>query len=526
MLKKSLNSKEYALENKSFTLPYKFIYLLLLAVPALILGFYINYSGAYVYWIFPQIQQGINTGFLDADSLASPGYAAFLIVMSELLGTSPVATTYLPIGTILYTVTMFALATLIFSEKKYVYFLTFYAAWDSTLIANYNATFYSLSHPLFIVCLILILKIDKLKKIDTSTLICIVLLYLGVFYVHPESPLWMILSIIGMNVSLLLLVLFRRDIKIEKSNIQHQLIYLTVAMIIIYLFLNRLVFTDWMPRVDNIDMGDTVSAFVSSKLNPSVDSNEYSGQIFNGYYNYSRIVQYLLMFGLIFAGFINYLKNWRSKKSMSSENIFSFNIWVILFLIAIIDTILYSIEGWVSLKFINLMFPILAILSVRNFKISERKKDILLVLFSLVVIISSIGLMSELFEKSSTTHEDIEPSASWILTNSIDNPTILADVPTYTKILVQSSLKDISFVHQHYTLEIYKAMVEYSANSQINEGVNHYDYIFIDTKGTNKAIETVGNRHFEPLSKYSTMIDNNRGLNKVYWDNQIVILYT
>ena len=87
MLRNSLDSKERTLDKQRFTLVYSFIYILLLAVPALILGFYLSYSGAYVYWIFPQIQQGINTGFLDADSLASPGYAAFLIVVIELLGT-------------------------------------------------------------------------------------------------------------------------------------------------------------------------------------------------------------------------------------------------------------------------------------------------------------------------------------------------------------------------------------------------------------------------------------------------------
>jgi len=198
-------------------------------------------------------------------------------------------------------------------------------------------------------------------------------------------------------------------------------------------------------------------------------------------------------------------------------------LWIIFILVAVIDTVIYSIEGWISIKFVNLAFPILALISLKSSTLPEKGKSLILIFFVFIVLIGGMLLTGELAQNWSTTCGDIEQGSLWLLSNS-NNPTILTDVPTYTKILVVSSFIDLPFSPVYYTLSTYKQIVEPTPPSIDNSTQNEYNYLVIDKKNVGRAVGTLGNRYYEPLSHhYSSGLNNNHQLNKIYSDDRIEV---
>lgn len=478
-----------------------------------------------MFWIFPEIQRCINVGFIDSDNLASPAYAIALAMTSVILAISPVTTSYLPVGTILYIVALFTLSTKLFTDYRYVFIIAFYAAWDSTLITNYNMTFYSLSHPLFVIFLLIVLKQYESKKITLETTCCMLLLYLGVFYIHPESPLWMILALCGVYLSLIIGFTATGKLSLGKPTNGSKFVLLAIVFIVIYITWNRLFFNDWLPHLNDIDFGDTLTTFIASKFDRSVYTTGYAGQLFSNYYNYSRLAQYVMIFGLILMGTFQYVRDKLTRADSMQIMNPTLVIGIIFILTAVVDALIYSIEGWISLKFVNLTFPILALISLKYLRISEKGKNVVLTIFIVIVSIGGISLIGEFVQNWSTTCDDVEQGSSWILAGS-NNPAILTDVPTYTKLLVASSVQDLPFSPVYYTLDTYKQVIEAVPSSSTAENSTHadYNYVVVDKKNINRAIGALGNRYYEPLSHhYSAGLISNPKLSKIYSDDKIEV---
>ncbi len=495
-------------------------FLILLTIPSLILGNYLQYCGAYVYWVFPYIQEGVTTGYVPVESIASPGYTIFIVYISELLAIPPDQVVLLPIGAILYAVSFYLLAKNFFLKDFFIFFLIFYAIWDSTLITNYNVTFYSITHPLFIIFFIMSLKISEFQKIRFNYMCCLFLLYLGVFYVHPEAVLWMIVTLIGVYGYYTSKWLLNIDNNILNAINMNKYLYLIVSFIIIYITWNKLFFSDWLPRLDNFDFSNTLQIFLTSKLGHTTKI-EYSGQLFGDFFNYLRLMEYFIIFILIIVGVIYIIKSVKERDFFYNSKYKM--VWLILFFITLIDITVYSIEGWISTKFINLFFPVLALLSLSKINININYKKIILVILAIIILLSGLFMIKEFEHNWSTTNTNIEPGTSWCFKHSNHDSRILTDVSTYTKNLIISAKKKIGFIPVFYSLEDYKYLIEHQVAKNFSTPVS-FDYALIDQHNIDRVIGTLGNRYFEPLSLHLSYLNVNPRLNIIFIDNYIVTI--
>lgn len=509
--------------SKKFTI---LLIIIIFTIPSFIMV-HSRYIEPFAYWAIPSVMQSSDKGFMNIQAYPNPGYPMILYMISEISGLSPINILYIPIGTLLFGLSYLILSRKIFGDKKiYIVFLfIFYSIWDSTSMGNYNATFYALTHTAYIIFIFLILQTNN-KSIN----ICLVLLFMGSFTIHPEASIWMIMTIFCIYLFPFFQNILNKNkiFKFRGKSLikEHMALSLTLIFVVIYLTWNRTLYNVWFRRFVQFDYWDSFNLLFSTKLaslKMTQDAN-LSVPMLDPVYYQVRIIQYIIIILpisiviilMVWKVIINYHIDIELKKSS--------HLWYIFLLSATIDTIIYTIEGWVSIKYITLMFPFLTMLSLGRIKIKklEIMKNIIIFIFIILVIVSGFIFSNELPKKWSTTYYDTETSATWLFQKFNNNTNILTDISTYGKYISTVEYNIIYFDKPlFYNGDNYNDII--NSTYHYNTYMLSY-YIVIDYKDINRPIQTKENRYFMPLSKYVSMIDDNIKINKIYDDSNIWIL--
>jgi len=488
--------------------------------PAIVLGC-LGYVEVYVYPKIALVQQLFNMGYLDPSNVRDPGYPIWLLILSEISGLSTINLFFLPIGAFLFSLMYFCIARKIFENSAIAFFFAIYSTWDISLMGEYNATFYALTHPIYLLFILLILQLRETKK--TKILCCLYMFFIGSFLIHSEAPLWMIVAIVIINSASLMENRLKKNDR-AKIKMGHLAAF---SFIIIFLSFNSLFYDVWIKRLKNFNPSEPLSLLLTSKLKPGPwTAEKYLTSLYDPLLNWLRILQYMIIFLPIFLAILSNVRKFIMKSgriALGQKEMYLY-LWFMFIVTAFIDAVAYSVVGWVSLKYIGLVFPILTIVSLYQLGVKKNFRVVILSILMALVFSNAILYMNSLHERI-TRYNDIEAGADWLFKNSPQGKMLLTDLPTYGKFLIKTVIYNTSFTPCFYNSHIYEELFILNSSSvNISSSLEKkFDYLVVDYKSCKRPIQTIGNKYYEPLLFHLHNIDNKVALHRVYVDNIVLI---
>lgn len=438
-----------------------------------------------------------------------PGTEILVFLISEVSGFSPQELQFFPLGGF-----CFLLSYFVFNNKLHgdivislllTIFLSFLIFQDPLLITTYVHTW---AFPIYL--LAIVSYIMYMKSMDTRYFVLLFFFYLGAHLFYYTVQFWIIIFTL---LSPLILVLLKQNSQYKPRG--------TIFLIFITIFLgfNKVFYFGFLPKVRDSDISFMFSSSIDMILGFFLHENSivqekyiWTGVTSNYTHAYSALIILFIIIFICFLGlkdlFISYFK----KQKFDVHDIF----FLSLILTGIIDTISYTVIGFRLLtRFFFFFYPVLAMYTLK--KRGTNSNKIYLVLF-ILVILSSLNYISFVkspyIESSSSSYKDIEPSTQYLFRHTQTEFKLLSDHKTVGVFMVNG-------VEYERLNPVYYDEKSYS--SFIGDNYSYVaDYFVVDLNKIESPLESGWNK-YEPLSKHVTEINNNLNIEKIYYDNNIVI---
>ncbi|MEM2741208.1 MAG: hypothetical protein QXD95_03570 [Nitrososphaeria archaeon] len=352
------------------------------------------------------------------------------------------------------------------------------------------------------------------------TLCCLYLLFIYAFYIHVEAPVWMIIALLAINLSLFVRIKHRGS---ERGRIYTGLL-MALSFIVIFLSFNPIFYDVWLQQLKCFNLSEPLSLLLTSKLTPGPWTREkYLTSLHAPLLNYLRVFQYvIILFPIILAIFKSVKKVITAKTlELGGKKVHSY-LWLMILLTAFTDIAAYSVGGWISLKYVGLMFPILTVASLDYLKVRKWLKMVTLLILMFIVFSSAIFYLGSLI-KGLTTFTDIEAAANWFFKYPKEGKILLTDVSTFGKFKIKATILNTSFIPYFYNWRIYEELFKLNYSFSNSNFSKEIDYLIVDYKSSNRPTQTIRNKYYEPLFPYLQRVNNKRNLNRIYDDGIIWI---
>lgn len=485
---------------------------LIVAIPSLLLA-RIGYVEVYVYPQLAVAFQGIVKGSVDMYTLKSPGYPLTLQIISQVCGFSPTFLLYLPLGALLLIIMFFTLSKKIFGSWLLSVLFAVYAAWDPSLAGLYSVGYYSLTFPLYLAFILLGLKM--LENRHAKLLSLMYILFVGVLFVHPEAPIWMIASLTGLS----LLVLASKT-TVEHWTMVNSSSQTLLSFVIMFLAFNRIFYDVWLPKFQHFNPLTSISLLLTSRMNVgSSTSDTYLSSVYSPLFNWLRIFQYVvIIIPIIPVAIMDIRKFAKTKRLELRENQTYICLFSMLLVTAFVDVFAYSVAGWISLKYVGFMFPLLTIAALN--RLNARKWLSFGVMAVLVLLSFSSGFSYlQSFQSGLTTYADSKGSSSWLFRSFEGSKTILTDVSTYGRFLIDAARTNSSFLPRFYNSNLYE-LVWLNRSSSLR---NMFNFLIVDYRGSARPLQTIENKYYKAIGPHLGTLENKLNLDKIYDDNITLI---
>lgn len=256
----------------------------------------------------------------------------------------------------------------------------------------------------------------------------------------------------------------------------------------------------------------------------NVPSTYLSGN-YNSLVTLSGILLYLALLIPIAIYIVQSIRKFKLKYTMTLHNL----LFLSFLFTGIIDVLIYILIGFVSLKYILLVFPMLTFFSIDKL-IKSRciKKSLVILIVSLCIFKYGTYYWSTQFQDNS--YQFTDPSTKWLSNNVKSDSRILSDLNLGGKMLIESSYNNLNFTvfgFRHFERDE-NAMFLYSNNlSDANKifDFNKYNYLVLNTNNINKPFAGLAWRSFPPIENNIYYLDNYHIFNKIYDDNVFVYKY-
>jgi len=501
---------------------YFILLILIWLLPSLFLT-YIRYVDPFLWGLLSDAAAGLYRGYLSELSVESSTYIVIIYLLSIIPGISPEQLSYLPIGGFIVPLCYFIISKRLLKSKILAIFLAIYVSYDFSLYSgHYNVLAYAWTRSLFLSFLFLFWLYIQTKK--WFYIIPLFLIFLTIHHLHPTSTFWIIMLTALTNL-LIILVKKLGSINIGLKPITN----LVLSFLGIYLVFNQLLYNVFIKKVISPEFDMISEKFISTiqvffgftsmgterylLTERYVSPNSQLPQIM-GYAIFFRT--FLILITLVVA-LIFWLR--RSSKGMFF-NIDNGTVLVVsLFLIGIAHTLAYAVFGHVSLRFITLIYPIVAVIALQKINARKSIQVGFLVILMLLAFLQTTSFIIENYNKPDDSIYEVRSTFRWLYNaRETQNPLILSDFQTSQVLLYYFKARGSSFIQRFYDSEMYERVVNMLHK---NTGLTSINYIIINIKL--KSTPSVGWKAYEPLSKYIGEINNNVNIHKIYEDgtNQI-----
>ena len=487
--------------------------LLLSLLPALYLS-YIHYVDSFLYTPLASTSEGIALGGLTDVSSDQPSYVVILYTISSICNIPPLQLGYLPIGALIYPFCIYALTRNLLESKWIPLLLLLYFSFDfSILIGQYSVFAYAWAHPLFFIFILLFIKYSVSETRNPQMVALLLIVFTSIVFLHPTYVFWAISFTIGLNV----IIGISKATRLTNVHLTPTP-FLTIALFVIYFGFNQLYFGFYLHRVILIEPETISEQFITTIRNflgfqtPVSVPYQMSGSAATsiiGYASFGRSL--IIVLSLLIGIFAWVRKNYHelSKKFDSSLVVIT-----ALLIAGMMHTIGYAFYGHISMRFMIMFFPIIAIFLIRK---SDLKKSVNMII-ALLLVLAFAGTISYAASNQKVNNIDIEtvPYSDWLISHTEKRVVLLSDFTTSQLTKCHFSEAGRSITQRFYYSELYSMIV--SGKEQITNTE------FIAMNWETGSTTSVGWSAFEPVSKYYIEISENTHLNRIFDDGHISLL--
>jgi len=487
--------------------------LLLSLLPSLYLA-YLHMIDSFLYTPLSEVSSGIYQGKLSEINPDQPIYVVILYTISAICNISPLQLAYLPIGAVIFPLCIYALARRLLKSRTIPILLLLYFAFDFSLYqGQYNVLAYAWAHPLFIIFVLLYIMYSTSNERNPGLILLILVVFTSIVFLHPTYVFWAVSFAVGLNV----ITVVSKLTHLPKIDLVPTF-YLTIALFIIYFGFNQLYFGFYLHRVILIEPDVISEQFVTmirSFLGISAPLIA-PYQIWVGppttVIGYAAFARTTLLVSCILIGVLAWIKKNHREFAKRFDN--SLVLMVALLLAGMMHTIGYAVYGHISMRFMILIFPIIAVFLLR--KADLRRTAIVFV--SLIIVLAFSQTISYVASDPEVDNVDIEtaPYANWLISHTEGEVVLLSDFRTsqITKYHFKSVGREI--LQRFYTSEVYAQIVTGDDQVTITEFVA-LNWEFDSTPSVSWAT-------FEPIKNYEAEIGDNSNLNGIYDDGRISLM--
>lgn len=479
-------------------------------------------SDPFLYWNIALVEICKQGGLLGFERLGmfsfstlgyNPGYTGMLLALSTVAGMSPEILQFLPIGSVFLPIVFFSVCRKLLGLNPETYLLTLFVVTSDILVILHTTFVYMWGVILFLSFILFHLQFRQ-GNMMRSNIVASVLLLSGLVTIHWTFPFWVIV--------------FLASSMIFSHGVEHKLTKLLLAFVILYLVFENVIYEIVLPRLGHLSFEDLplFAKLASYITGHTVASERYIDlTIQPPAVGWLRISIYLLILVPLSLDLLSHIRSSRRtgrKASQHDLTIFGYSVLVV----GVADVLAYATYGGISVKYILLMFPILAVTSLH--KLLKRKAFIIAMTVAMLILsICSFCLSFNVITVGSTKYDRIEPFEHW-MAGKTNVSSILSDADTFGKILVLASRQNSSLPRYiSYTSQAYEEVMEektYTESQYFKEGT----CLVINLKSINYPITAVGGSKwksgYQSLCKYICRIHQNPNLDKVYDSGGILAL--
>jgi len=488
-----------------------FVFLISL-LPALYLT-YLHTVDPFLYTPLSDISDAFSSGRLNAISTDQPTYILTLYTISSICNIAPLQLAYLPIGALIFPFCIYALARRIVGSRTIPILLILYFAFDiSIYTGHFSVLAYAWAHPLFFIFILLYMMYSTSDKRNPSLIALILIIFTSIVFLHPTYVFWAVSFAIALN----LLIAISKAVRL--SNVK--LIptpFLTISLFAIYFGFNQIYFGFYIHRAILIEpeiITEQFSNMVRSFLGFSAPlSTPY--QMFVGaptaVIGYATFARTLILVSCILLGIVAWLKMHYRDFSKKFDNMLV--IATALLIAGMMHTIGYAAYGHISMRFMILVFPIIAILLLKKVELKKTMN----VMVALIIVLAFSQTISYIAGGSEVNDIDVETVASsdWLTSHTHGKVVFLSDFITsqMTKFYFKNVGREVT--QQFYSSELFSLIVTGDNKIASTE--------FVIVNMQMNWTSSTGWATFEPLKHYEVEIGENVNLNKIYDDGIVTI---
>lgn len=457
------------------------------------------------------------------------GREMLMIQYVNMMGISPEVLQFLPLGAILLAATFYTVAYRFLKSPLLAMLVTLYLAFNlSHSAALYSIFAYALALPIFLG--LVLISTQVFEKRGVIEIFLMLVLYLGVHYIHYTIATWLITFLIGANAIIgLQHVLVSKWVTRPPSPVY----YLTTSFIIIFLAFNETVYDSYLPLFGLNALDGAVQNFLSyiSLSRFTVEDSPYQ---FVRPLSVGLISTVTLLIILI-PTIIGIMKDGWRLHTAHQQSFLPYNDLPPrggIFTMGVIDSISYSIRGSISTKTFSIVFPLLSMIYVQqlNKKWLTYGMAVLLLLTSIV----KFGIFYSNSYVINNPNGNMEPyiataSAQWLDEYVYeDQYVITADLNLYGRLLLESVEDDKTPMLRGFDENMYAMLVseQFPSLSQAKTSSGYtMNLIALDTSSIEPVLGFVWSR-FQPLQMHLASIRNNPHVNTIYDNGDIWIVQT
>jgi hypothetical protein len=208
---------------------------------------------------------------------------------------------------------------------------------------------------------------------------------------------------------------------------------------------------------------------------------------------------------------------WITTRKRAHKTWSSLSIAMTLFLVGLVHTAAYAFYGHFSLRFLLLIYPIVAVILVGRITKGNISKYILPSILVCLAVVQSISFIGDYDGKSN--YSTVKPSAHWLTNFGRKNPTIISDFNSTQIIQYYYLSNNQSISPVLFNSDIYRYLVIPNSKSEIS----NFDYFVVNELNIDNPTVSSNWRSYEPLNKYVVNINKNYNLRKIYEDKSMTI---
>ena len=490
------------------------IFVLLLAlIPSLYLS-YIHSVDSFLYTPLSNISEAYYTGRLGSVTTEQPVYVLLLYTISAICNIPPLQMAYMPIGALIFPLCIYALSRKILESRTIPILLLLYFAFDYSLYTgHYSVLAYAWAHPLFFIFVLLYIMYSNSDRRNPSLIAFILLVFTCLVFLHPTYVFWAMSFAVALNIIIAICKVTKvKSMKLIPTP------YLTVCLFVMYFGFNQLFFGFYVHRVILIEpeviseqFFQMIQSFLGLGTGVTVPYQISVGAP-TSVIGYAAFARTSILVSCILIGALSWVKKNYHVFAKKFDNMLT--LMVALFIAGMMHTIGYALYGHISMRFMILLFPIIAVLFLKK----AGLKKVANVMVTLIVVLAVAQTASFWSPGPQFNNVDVEsePPSDWMISHTQGQVVFLSDFLTSQMVKYYFSSVGRDVVQRFFTSNLFGDVVTGDKMITVAEFV-------VINKGM-YSTGSVGWALYEPLGKYTAEIEDNVHLNQIYDDGREIVL--